>query len=410
MMRFAWLGLIFLVAVVSAEAQEWSRFRGPNGTGLSPAATIPVTWTEKDFNWKVTLPGKGHSSPVVWGDRIFVTSGESKTGKRWVICVSAAEGKTLWSRDFDSKSYKMHRRNSVATATPTVDERHVYLSWATPDQLMAMALDHQGKTVWQKELGPYPSQHGYGVSPIRFEELLIVPNEQDGGGSLVALDAGTGKERWKVTRQGKNATYSTPCIYQPANRPAELIFTNWQHGITAIDPRTGNRNWEISVFDTDKPERSIASPVVAGDLVLGTCGFVSAQKHFVAVRPDGNGHAKEVWRIEKAVSYLPTPLVKGDWIFLCSELGIASCVQAATGKVLWQERLGGTYSASPVCAGDHIYCVADDGNVVVLAASDTFQVLGRNTLGEATQSTPAIANGRMIFRTESHLISLGGAK
>jgi outer membrane protein assembly factor BamB len=324
--------------------------------------------------------------------------------------VGAADGKTLWTRAFDSSSYRMHRRNSVATATPAVDAQRLYLSWATPDQLMVMALDHQGKTVWETGLGPYPSQHGYGVSPIRFEDLLIVPNEQDGGGSLVALEANSGKVRWQVPRHGKNATYSTPCIYQPANRPAELIFTNWQHGITAIDPRSGKPSWEISVFDTAKQERSIASPVVAGDLVLGTCGFVSAQKHFVAVRPDGNGKAKEVWRIEKAVSYLPTPLVKGDWIFLCSELGIASCVQAATGKVLWQERLGGTYSASPVCAGDHIYCVSDDGAVVVLAASDKFQVLARNTLGDATQSTPAIVNGRMIFRTESRLISLGGAK
>src|SRR5262249_40497647 len=155
--------------------------------------------------------------------------------------------------------------------------------------------------------------------------------------------------------------------------------------------------WELSCFAPKMQERSVASPVIAGDLVLGTCGFVTAQKHFVAVRPEGDS-AKEVWRLEKAVSYLPTPLVKDGRIYLCSEAGIATCLAAATGKLLWQERLGNNFSASPVSAGNQIYCVADDGTVYVLAAAEKYQLLGKNSLGEPTQSTPAIAGGRIYFR------------
>jgi outer membrane protein assembly factor BamB len=249
------------------------------------------------------------------------------------------------------------------------------------------------------------------VSLILHKDLLIVPDDQDDTGSLIALDRQKGEVRWKVPRKSGNATYSTPCVYQAEGRPAELIFTNWQHGITAVDPDTGKINWEASVFDVDKKERAIASPVIAGDLILGTCGFVTAQKHLVAVRPDPKGEkAVEVWRLERAVSYLPTPLVKDRWIFQCSEQGLASCLEAATGKLLWQERLNGDYSASPVLVGDRLYCVSQEGEVVVLAASDQYRLLARNPLGEGTQSTPAVANGRLYFRTYSHLIAIGGSK
>src|SRR5262249_12535296 len=151
---------------------------------------------------------------------------------------------------------------------------------------------------------------------------------------------------------------------------------------------TGKLNWELSVFEPKRPERAIASPVIAGDLILGTCGFVTAQKHLVAVRPGNPGREvkpQEVWRLERAVSYLPTPLVKGELVFLCSEQGMATCLEAATGKLVWQERLNANFSASPVCAGEHLYCVSDDGEVVVLKATSQFELVARNPLGEATQ-------------------------
>lgn len=400
------------LTIESTSAREWTRFRGPNGAGLSDAA-LPVQWTEKDYNWKVELPGVGHSSPVLWGDKIFVTAGEAPSGKRIIRCLSASDGKTVWTREFESSPYPMHLRNSIATSTPTVDAERLYICWATSESYTVMALDHDGEDLWQTDLGPYKSQHGFGASPIVFDGLVITLNQPDGDGELVALDCQTGKVRWKTPRQGKNATYSTPCVYQPPGRAAELIFTNWQHGITGVDPKTGKVNWELSVFEVTKQERAIASPLVAGDLVLGTAGFVSSQKHFVAVRPgnaDKGEQPREVWRLEKAVSYLPTPLVKGNRIFQVSELGIASCLELDTGKIVWQERVPGAYSASPVCAGENIYCVNNDGDVIVLKAADKFELLARNPLGEATQSTPAIAGGRIYFRTQSHLLSLGGSK
>jgi outer membrane protein assembly factor BamB len=401
--------LLFTGDLGLVQAQEWSRFRGPNGTGFVPAAGLPTTWTEKDYNWKVSLPAVGHSSPVLWGEKLFVTSAEPATGKRLLLCLNTRDGKTLWSKESDAKTYKMHKRNSVATSTPVADAERVYALWTTPEQVTAVAFSHDGVRAWEANLGKFKSQHGGGVSPIRFEDLLIVPNEQDGGGSLIALEASTGKVRWQVPRQSQNATYSTPCLYQPAGRPPELILTNWQLGVTGIDPRTGKTNWSASVFDTKTQERAIASPVIAGDLVLATCGFVTGKKEFVALRP-GPDKAQEVWRLERAVSYLPTPLVQGDRTYLCTEVGIASCLESATGKVLWQERLPGNFSASPVCTGPHLYCVANNGDVFVLQTGDTFRLAGKAALGEPTQSTPAIAGDRIYFRTEKSLISLGGGK
>ncbi len=401
--------LTLLALVCQAPAQEWPRFRGPNGTGAASAPGIPTAWTEKDYNWKVALPGVGHSSPVVWGEKIFVTSAEPKTGKRILLCLSTRDGKTLWSHESDARAYKIHRSNSFATSTPVLDAERVYVLWVTPEQLTATAYSHDGKETWHADLGKFKSQHGAGVSPIRFDDLLIVPNDQDNGGSVIALEAATGKVRWQTPRQSKNATFSTPCVFQPAGKPPELIFTNWQLGVTALDPKSGKTAWSASVFDTKTQERAIASPVVAGDLILATSGFVTGKKEFVALRPGPDG-PKEVWRMDRAVSYLPTPLVKGDRIFLCTETGIASCLEAATGKVIWQERLGGNFSASPVSTGPYIYCLASNGDVTVLQAGDEYRVVGKSSLREPTQSTPAIAGGRMYFRTEKSLFSLGGRK
>jgi outer membrane protein assembly factor BamB len=403
-----WIIPVLLLSVGSfAPAQEWNRFRGPNGTGLSPTK-MPIQWSAKDYLWNVPLPGRGHSSPVAWQDHIYVTASQDKAGKRYVLCIDAKDGKTIWQRDFADAAYKLHPRNSIATATPAVDADRLYLAWATPKHYVVQALDRRtGKDGWQIDLGPYVSQHGFGASPILYEDLLILGNEQDKKGSLHAVEAKTGKEVWRIPRNSGNATYSVPCIYQVGNRPAELIFTNWQHGITAVEPRTGKINWELSVFEPKKQERAIASPIIAGDLIIGTCGFVTGQKHFVAVRPSGAGKAKEIWRMEKAVAYLPTPIVKGDRIFSCTELGVISCIDIATGKVIWQDRLDGEFSGSPVCAANAIYCTGNNGDVYVIDAGDKFKLLAHNRLPEATQSTPAIASGRLIFRTEGRLVALG---
>jgi len=403
-----------LIACGRAPGQEWTRFRGPNGAGVG-SANIPSKWTEDDYAWQASLPGKGHSSPVLWGKRLFITSGDEKTGTRIVLCFDADTGRRVWSREFAAHTHGKHSLNSFASATPAVDEKRLYVSWATPKDYIVLALDHEGKEVWRRDLGPFKTGHGYGGSPIVYEDLLVVPNEQDGESSLVALSAADGKTRWQVPRDSQ-VTYSTPCVYQPKGRPAELIFTNWTYGISALEPATGKTRWEIKVFSKDHLETAIGSPIVAGDLVLGTCGYLGKGNHTVAVRPvgepettaAGSGKAEEVYRIERGAPLTTTPLAVGKLLFLWGDEGIATCADAATGKVHWQKRIGGTYYASPVCAGKNIYCTSADGEVVVLAASEKFAELGRVHLGEPSNATPAIAGGKMFLRTESRLMALGG--
>lgn len=396
----------FVTLCSHASAQEWTRFRGPNGSGVSTATTIPTKWTDKDYNWKVKLPGIGHSSPVVWGDRIFITSAD-ETGKRLVICLKTLDGSRLWESEFPGERHGKHKDNSFASATPVVDANRLYLTWATPREYIVRALDHAGKDLWKVDLGPYKSGHGFGSSPILCDDLLIVSNDQDGTSELVALEAASGKVRWKVARKSR-ASYATPCLWQPKDRPTELILTSYELGITGIDPKTGKTNWEADVFSKSHVESPIGSPIVAGDLVLGTCGWLGVKKEVIAVRPGPSAKPEVVYRIDRAVPLVLTPLVKDHLLFLWSDEGFVSCADVATGEVHWRERVPGTYYGSPVWVGDHLYCMSRDGDMLILAATKKFAVVGRIPLGEGSHSTPAVADGKMYLRTFTQLISIGG--
>jgi outer membrane protein assembly factor BamB len=379
---------------------------GPNGAGLSDAPDVPAQWTEKDYRWKVALPGGGHSSPVVWGDKVFLTSGLNESGTRIVLCLSAADGNTLWQRQFDSNTCKQNDLNSYATTTPAVDKDYVFLCWAIPQKYTVLALSHDGNEVWRRDLGPFLSQHGHGASPIVVDDLVVLPNDQDANSFLIALDRKTGQTRWQTPRKSERAAYSTPCVYRPDNGPAEIIFTSSAHGVTSIDPRTGKVNWELAdAF----PKRVVASPVVGAGLVFGQCGEGGAGMHVVAVRPGVAGAAPQVaWKLTRSAPYVPMPLVKGDLAFLWSDTGTVTCVRAATGEEVWREKVGANFYGSPVCVGDRMYCISTKGEVIVLAAGDKYRLLARNPLGEKSHATPAIAGGRMYLRTWSHLVCIGG--
>ncbi len=396
----------------TAQGQEWTRFRGPNGSGISPETELPAKWTAEDYDWKVAIPGVGHSSPVIWKDRIFLTGFDEDNGQRIVVCLNSKDGSQVWKKTSEGEKHRKHRRNSFATSTPVVDAKHLYVSWGSPADYTVTAYHHDGKIVWRKDFGPFKSKHGFGPSPILVDDLLVLAGDQDKRGYLLAVNKNNGKVQWKIPRKSGNATFSTPCVFQPEGKKKEIIFTNWKRGITSVDAKTGKINWEVSCFVPNKAERAISSPVVAGDLVLGTCGFVTKQKNLVAMRPASvskNGKPVEVWRYQKAVSYMPTPLPIGNRVFLCSERGVATCLDAKTGKVIWQKNLPNTeFYASPVCAGNNIYCTATNGEVFVFEAADTFRSLGRMQLRERVSSTPAIAGGRIYFRTLRHLISIGG--
>lgn len=404
--------LLLLGLVSLCPGQEWTRFRGPNGSGISEAKSVPVKWTESDYRWKVKLPGRGWGSPVVWGRRLFVLAEEHDGAARIVLCINTADGKTQWERRFDSTSHRKHKRNSYATSTPAVDEQRVYVAWGTPKKLTLMALTHAGKIVWEKDLGPVKGGHGFGASPIVYGDLVVLANDQNGRSSLIAVNRETGRIAWNVPRHSKRLTYSTPCVYERRGRTPELIFTNWRHGITAIDPATGRTNWEVSVFNQSTKERAIGSPVLAGELIIATCGFTNNPKHTVAVRPGDGAQptVREVYRVERNVPHIPSPLVYRNRLYLWSDKGIVACYHADTGKLVWQKRVGGNFFGSPVCVDGRLYAVDDRGNVVVLAAGDTFRLLAKNALGEPCQSTPAVSGGTMFIRTQSHLIALGGKR
>ncbi|HYT92567.1 MAG TPA: PQQ-binding-like beta-propeller repeat protein [Gemmataceae bacterium] len=402
------LPVVWLAGPTLLAAQEWTRFRGPNGSGLSAAAAIPSAFTEADYHWKIKLPGVGHSSPVLWGERLFVTSGEEADGKRLILCLDAATGKRLWSRTYTAARHPKHSLNSLASITPAVDANHVYLCWPAPKEFLVIALDHQGKEAWRADLGPFRAGHGPGASPIVHAGLLIVPRESDGDSCLVALDRRTGQVRWKVPR-AKEGSWSTPCVFQRKDGSADLIVTNYRQGIVALDPETGRQRWGLDVFDKRHVESSIGSPIVTGDLVLGVCGWLGVRQEVVAVRPDATGRkAEKLYAIQRSAPLCTTPLVKDGLLFLWSDEGIVSCAEVTTGKVHWRERLEGTFYASPVCVGERLYNVNTNGDVYVLAAAKEFKQLARNALGEGTHSTPAVAGGRMYLRTFSGLISLGG--
>lgn len=410
MARFCFVLALGSVSVLRSGAQEWTRFRGPNGTGVSHAKTIPTKWAESDLNWKVALPGAGHSSPVLWGNKVFVTSADDKRMQFVVLCLKASDGSVMWQKEYPFTPHRKHANNTFATSTPTVDAERIYVCRMEPAHNYLFALDHTGSLVWEKDLGPYRTQHSGGPSPVMQDGMVVLANEQDGDSFLIAVDAGTGETRWKTPRQTGNsaAAYSTPCVYQPKDGKPVLIFNSEMHGISAIAPDTGKVVWEFAeAFD----KRSVSSPVIAGDLLVGSCGSGGGGNFVVAVRPgdpDRNKKPERAYEVRRSAPYVPTSVCVGDRLFLWSDAGIVSSVVASTGEVKWQERVGGNFFSSPIWVDGRLFCVSRSGEVVVVSAGEQFEVLARNALIEPTHSTPAVAGGRMYIHTTQHLISVGG--
>jgi outer membrane protein assembly factor BamB len=407
-------GAIALVLLSASPGwcQEWTRFRGPNGTGVGQGPTIPAQWTDADYRWKITLPGKGHSSPVLWAEQVFLLSADPDTADRLVICIDASTGRTLWQRVYRSQSHHLHVRNTFATSTPAVDDERVYVAWSTPECLTLRALDHAGQDCWKQELGPYVSQHGFGNSPIVFEDLVILINSQDGEeldpgqapgiSCVLAFDRRTGAERWRTPRPTKRACYSTPCLHHLPDGTPELICHDTAEGFYSLDPRTGTLNWSLPAFVM----RTVASPLLVGETVFGCNGSGGGGAYLVAARMGKN--PVESYRVTRQAPYVSTPVAYGDWVFFCSDRGFVSCARAADGAVQWSQRVTSGFSSSPVVVDGKLYCLDEDGDVWVLAAEGAYRALGHMALGEPSRATPAVAGGRLYLRTESRLFCLGG--
>ena len=209
-----------------AAEPEWPRFRGRNGEGVVTGANIPASWKAGDFIWKIDLPGVGHGSVAIVGERIFLLCGDLRTSERTVVAVSAKDGRILWQKSYRTAKFKGHRFNSPASTTPAVDNENVYLTWGTKEQLTLTALTHTGEQVWQADLGAIKGGHGFGASPMVHGDLVVINNDQDGESSLVAVDKKTGQKRWEIPRKSVRLSYSVPVV----TRDGTLVFTNWQHG------------------------------------------------------------------------------------------------------------------------------------------------------------------------------------
>lgn len=417
-MRLSSLAVVaVLLGVAPVVAQEWSRFRGPNGSGESETTTIPASWTEKDLNWKATLPGKGHSSPVLWGEKIFLLSADANSAERYVLCIDAASGKELWRKTYPGVKHHLHANSSFASATPACDANQVYVAWSDPEFTRLTALDHAGNEKWAINLGPWVSQHGFGSSPMLYGDLVVLNcSQEDSNGTdprlpkesfVVAVEQSTGKIRWRTERKINSASYSVPCVRKNEAGQDELLCCTQAEGIFALDPKTGHENWSLPTAFT---MRTVSSPLPIGGLIFGSTGKGAGGHYVVAMRP--GAEPKVEYEIKRDAPYVPTPVARGDLLFLFEDRqGHVTCINIADGKVLWmQPRVGTMFYASPVRAGDKLFCVDKDGTVVCLAADTNFKELGRTELKEECRSTPAIAGGRLYVRTISHLYSVGGKK
>lgn len=272
------------LGVAPSHGQEWTRFRGPNGSGIGVAPNLPAVFSEKDFNWNVELPGSGHSSPVLWGGRIFVTATPKGSTKRLIVCLNVADGKESWRREYETAAYHLHTDNNYSAATPAVDGERVYLHWASPQGSGLVALDQKdGKELWRKELGPYVSQHGPGASPIIYQDLVLLNFDHDEPGSfLFAFDAKTGAERWKFAHAGTSASASTPCVFESAGNAAQVILISRTTGMTAVNAQAGKLEWALPDLMS---KRCIASPIVTpAGLLIGQCGEGRSESFVYAVR------------------------------------------------------------------------------------------------------------------------------
>jgi len=394
--------LLLILRPEITSAENWSRFRGENGTGVSLQTGISVTWDDDAIAWQVDLPGIGHSSPCIWEKALFVTSATDEGTRRLLLRLNADTGDEVWRRELALETNHLHRKNSWASGTPATDGLRVYVIFADTKTHAVAAWDFDGNELWKVDLGTFESQHGQGVSPVVVDGMVIVPNDQKGPSSIVALDAETGEVRWKSPRPSGSTSYVTPMVVDTDNGKA-LICASQASGVSSLDLATGHTHWETGPL----PERTVASPVESHGIVLATCGKGGQGKYMVFVDLNARSEKDRIARDRRQrLPYVPTPVIWEGLAFLWGDSGVVSCVELPSGENVWTERVPGNYSASPVCINGHVYCVAEDGVVTVIEASRSFRLLGRTPLGDPCYSSPAVANRHLYLRTFHTLFAI----
>ena len=395
----------------STQAENWPVWRGPRLDGTSVEKNVPIHWSgsgatgPSNLLWKTELPGNGHASPIVWQDRVFTVAVLPDKEARVLLCFDRDTGKRLWQASvLRSPLERKHSLNSHASSTPATDGSQIYVTFLDHQEMVVAAFDFEGRQKWLVRPGGFTSMHGFCSSPILFEEKVIVNGDHDGDSYLVALDRRTGKTLWKVARENKTRSYCVPLIRELSGR-TQMILSG-DKCVASYDPHNGRRHWII-----DGPTEQFVASVVYNEgagLLFVTGGY--PEHHILAVKPDGTGNItstdKIVWRSNRGVSYVPSPISEGDYFLVVSDSGVAHCFEAKTGKIAWQERMG-EHHASLVSANGLVYFLNDNGVTHVVRPGPAYDLVARNELGERTFASPAISDGRLLLRGDRHLFCLG---
>jgi outer membrane protein assembly factor BamB len=384
---------------------DWPWWRGPTLDGVA-AGAAPTAWgPTENIAWRTVVPGRGHSSPAVRGDRVFLTTADEEARTQSLLAFDRATGARLWQTVAHTGPLpRKNPKNSHASATPACDADRVYVAFVTADGLRVTAVDHAGKVAWQAAVGPYSSEHGYGASPVLYRRLVIVLSDSLKDNYVAALDRDTGKVVWRTARRatGRHGSYGTPVVATLAGRP-QLIVSG-TGSTTAYDPDTGAEVWTCR----GPSEVTGCTPAFTGSLVFASGGF--PEKELLAIRPDGRGDVSAshvAWRAARGVTYVPSPLYHDGLLYVVDDTGIATCFDAATGKPVWRERLEGAFTSSPVLAGGRVYVTSEAGRTFVLKAGRDYELVAANDLGEPTLATPAVAGGQLFLRTAKALYCIG---
>jgi outer membrane protein assembly factor BamB len=404
--------LAALLLISLARAEDWPQFRGPTGQGHSSETGLPLNWSDtQNVRWKTPVPGRGWSSPVIAGGRVWMTTATTegitsvllRTRVLRALAYDAATGKEVVNAEVFSltDAGAMHAKNSHASPTPIVEGDRVYVHFGAHG---TAALDTNGKVLWKVTL-PYDHLHGTGGSPVLYGDLLIYSCDGTDVQFVVALDKKTGAVRWKTPRPKPGyMAYSTPLVIK-VNGADQLVSPSAYRTI-AYEPATGKEIWSVDYADGFS---NVPRPVYGHGLVFLATGFNVPS--FLAMRPEGKGNVTSsgvAWRLSRGAPLTPSPLLVGDELYLVSDNGIASCLDAKTGKPHWQQRLGGNHSASPIYADGRIYFLNEDGEATVIAPGKQFQKLAVNALSAQTLASIGVSGGSFFIRTSQHLYRIGG--
>ena len=403
------LVLLCVVCVSETQAADWPQFRGPGGQGHSDATNLPLTWSEtENITWKVPVAGLGWSSPAIQGDQIWITSAVDDGKTLHAIALDRATGKSLHDVTvFElAEPGPVHSKNSHASPTPLIEGDRVYVHYGAHG---TACLKTDGTVVWKTQDLKHDHRHGPGGSPVIFEDLLILNCDGSDIQFVVALDKNTGEIRWKKKREhigedrltGKSnvpMSYTTPLLTE-INGTIQLLSSG-ADSIVSYNPRNGEEYWWFRYDGYSNVPR----PVVGKGLVFISSGY--DRPEFYAVKVDGTGDVTEShlgWNMKKAAPLNPSPLLVGDELYLVSDNGIATCLDAVSGTQHWQERIGGSFSASPTLADGKIYLLDEEGKTTVIAPGKKYEVLATNTLEGRTLATPAMVDQSVFLRTDTHL-------